>query len=54
MIIYKDYDSLFEKFSILTVDGNMKDQEALNFLKPITTSELYGKLITEIVRLSKK
>lgn len=45
MILYKDYDSLFEKFSILTIDGKMEDSDAIYFLANKTTSELLHQLI---------
>lgn len=43
-MIYKDFDSLFERFSIMTIDGKLDDSLVLNKLKSQTTEELYKKL----------
>lgn len=42
--LYKDYDSLFEKFSILTVDGKLSDAKAIEYLRNKTTPDLIKKL----------
>lgn len=39
-VVFTEYDDLFEKFAILTVDGGMTDLEALEYLKPLTTKQL--------------
>lgn len=44
MILYTDYDSLFERFSIMTVDGKLSDDKALEKLKPLTTPQLIQQL----------
>ena len=54
MIKYNDYDSLFERFSIMTVDGNVKDDEAIKILAHQTTPELINRLISYINRCIKK
>ena len=41
---YTDYDSLFEWFSIMTVDGKLSDEKALEKLTPLTTPLLYHQL----------
>lgn len=41
---YTDYDSLFERFAIMTVDGRLSDAEALKRLQHQTTPELFQKL----------
>lgn len=51
---YKDYDALFERFSIMTIDGKLDDRDAVKILKEHTTPELYVQLLKEIMRLSKK
>lgn len=50
-VLYKDFDSLFEKFSILTVDGKMTDKKAFEFLKNKTTPELINKLENKVVEI---
>lgn len=49
--IYNDFDSLFEKFSILTVDGKMSDKKAFEFLKDKTSPELINKLEDKIAEI---
>lgn len=39
-IVFTEYEDLFEKFAILTIDGGMPDLEALAYLKPKTTKQL--------------
>lgn len=46
--MYKDFDSLFEKFSILTTDGQMTDAKAFKYLQNKTTPELYNKLVNKV------
>lgn len=52
-MIYKDFDSLFEKFSILTIDAHLTDEAALRILKKSTSEKLYNKLLEELKRLPK-
>lgn len=47
-MIYKDFDSLFERFSILTIDAHLSDEAALRILKKVTTEELYNQLINKL------
>lgn len=42
--MYKDFESLFERFSIMTIDGNIPDVKALEILKSQTIKELYNQL----------
>lgn len=46
-----DWDDVWERFSILTVDANLSDREALRILKPITDRELYTKLELKFIGL---
>lgn len=50
MILYKDFDSLFERFSIMTVDGNQEDKDILEYLKNKTTDKLYFQLISKVYK----
>ena len=43
--VYNDWDSLFERFCIMTVDGGMSDFSAINYLSDKAPSELIAKLI---------
>lgn len=43
--VYNDWDSLFERFCIMTVDGGLSDFTAINYLSDKTTKELIAKLI---------
>lgn len=47
-----DFDSLFEKFSILTVDGRMSDEKAFAFLKNKTTPELHSQLVKKVMEIA--
>lgn len=42
--MYKDFESLFERFCIMTVDAHLSDKEVLNKLKDKTTKDLYSQL----------
>lgn len=43
--MYCDWDSLFERFCIMTVDGKLSDEDAILRLKNETTKPLINKLI---------
>lgn len=54
MIKYKDYDSLFERFCIMTVDGKLSDSEALFVLRKNTSKELYEQLSDFVNKTNKE
>lgn len=39
--IYKDFESLFERFAIMTVDGQLPDQTVLQILKKVSEPEAF-------------
>lgn len=41
---YSSFDDLFERFAIMTVDGNLSDENAILYLQAHTTIDLYKKL----------
>lgn len=43
--VYNDWESLFERFCIMTVDGGLSDFSAINSLSDKTPKELIAKLI---------
>ena len=43
--VYNDWDSLFERFCIMTVDGGMSDFSAINYLSDKAPKELIAKLM---------
>ena len=43
--VYNDWDSLFERFCIMTVDGGMSDFSAINSLSDKAPKELIIKLM---------
>lgn len=43
--VYNDWDSLFERFCIMTVDGGLSDFSAINYLMNKTSKPLITKLI---------
>ena len=43
--VYNDWDSLFERFCIMTVDGCMSDFSAINYLMDKAPKPLISKLI---------
>lgn len=43
-IFYTDFDDIFERFAIMTIDGGQTDKEAYNYCKEHTTPELAEKL----------
>ena len=45
MEVYNDWDSLFERFCIMTVDGGMSDFSAINSLSDKAPKELIAKLM---------
>lgn len=47
-MFYNDFYDLLERFSIMTVDGKLTDNEALNLLMPWTTTINYQKLLMTI------
>lgn len=51
---YSSFDDLFERFSIMTVDGNLSDENAILYLQSHTTIELYKKLKKTVAVLYKK
>lgn len=53
-MMYKDFESLFERFCIMTVDGNMTDEEVFNILKTKTTKDLFQKLQVKVFELNNK
>ena len=38
--VYNDWDSLFERFCIMTMDGGMSDFDAINYLMDKAPKEL--------------
>lgn len=42
---YNDWDSLFERFCIMTVDGGLSDFTAINYLMDKAPKELIDKLM---------
>lgn len=53
-MIYKDYESLFERFCILTIDGGMTDEEAFKWLENKTTVPLFNELYAKIKLIEKE
>ena len=47
---YNDWDSLFERFCIMTVDGKLSDFTAINYLMDKASKPL----ITKLIDFSKK
>ena len=45
MEVYNDWESLFERFCIMTVDGGMSDFSAINYLSDKAPKELIAKLM---------
>lgn len=45
MEVYNDWESLFERFCIMTVDGGMSDFSAINYLSDKAPRELIARLI---------
>ena len=43
--VYSDWESLFERFCIMTVDGGMSDFSAINYLSDKAPRELITRLI---------
>lgn len=43
--VYDDWDSLFERFCIMTVDGGLSDFTAINYLMDKAPKELIAKLM---------
>ena len=43
--VYNDWDSLFEGFCIMTVDGGLSDFTAINYLVDKAPKELIDKLM---------
>ena len=39
-----DFESLLERFSIMTTDGKLSDNEAMDYCRKNTTPELYAEL----------
>jgi hypothetical protein len=50
MEVYNDWDSLFERFCIMTVDGGISDFTAINYLMDKAPKPL----ITKLMDFSKK
>jgi hypothetical protein len=50
MQVYNDWDSLFERFCIMTVDGGLSDFTAINYLMDKAPKPL----ITKLMDFSKK
>ena len=48
--MYNDWDSLFERFCIMTVDGKLSDFTAINYLMDKAPKPL----ITKLIDFSKK
>ena len=46
-----DFEDLWERFCIMTIDGNLSDKAVLDILKPLTTDRLYKQLNDELLRL---
>ena len=45
MEVYNDWESLFERFCIMTVDGGMSDFYAINYLSDKAPKELIIRLM---------
>ena len=45
MEVYNDWESLFERFCIMTVDGGMSDFTAINSLSDKAPKDLIAKLM---------
>ena len=43
--VYNDWDSLFERFCIMTIDGGLSDFTAINYLMDKAPKELIDKLM---------
>lgn len=43
--VYNDWDSLFERFCIMTIDGGLSDFTAINYLSDKAPKTLVNKLI---------
>ena len=43
--VYNDWESLFERFCIMTVDGGISDFNAINYLSDKAPKELIVKLM---------
>ena len=43
--VYNDWDSLFERFCIMTVDGGMSDFDTINYLMDKAPKELIIRLM---------
>ena len=43
--VYNDWDSLFERFCIMTVDGGLSDFTAINILSDKAPKDLINKLM---------
>ena len=43
--MYNDWESLFERFCIMTVDGGLSDFSAINYLSDKAPKELITKLM---------
>lgn len=50
-MLYLDFYDLFERFSIMTVDGHLSDNQAFNYLKDKTTSKLYKQLVDKVMEI---
>lgn len=48
--VYNDWDSLFERFCIMTIDGKLSDFTAINYLMDKAPKPL----ITKLIDFSKK
>lgn len=51
---YSSFDDLFERFSIMTVNGKLSDENAILYLQAHTTIDLYKKLKKTVAVLYKK
>ena len=47
-----DFDCLWERFSIMTVDGKLTDQRAIELLKTRTTQQLIEKLKQKVIEIT--
>ena len=45
MEVYNDWESLYERFFIMTVDGGLSDFSAINYLSDKAPKELIAKLM---------
>ena len=43
--VYNDWESLFERFCIMTVDGGLSDFSAINYLMDKAPKELIARLM---------